>query len=141
VAVERADADAGLAGHGFQRGGHALLGQQVAGGGQQAFPVAPGIGWGMAAGTYPLRRSAGEAMVRILADGDVEVASSTSDMGTGAYTILAQTAASVFGLPLSRVRVTLGDSTLPRAPVFGGSQMAGLMTGAVDKAAAPRGTN
>jgi len=93
------------------------------------------LGWGMAAGTYPVRRSAGEAMVRILADGGVEVASSTSDMGTGAYTILAQTAASVFGLPLSRVRVTLGDSTLPRAPVSGGSQMAGLMTGAVDKAA------
>ncbi|WBV44971.1 xanthine dehydrogenase family protein molybdopterin-binding subunit [Pseudoroseomonas cervicalis] len=93
------------------------------------------IGWGMAAGTYPVRRSPGEAMVRILADGGVEVASSTSDMGTGAYTILAQTAASVFGLPLSRVRVTLGDSTLPRAPVSGGSQMAGLMTGAVDKAA------
>ena len=93
------------------------------------------IGLGLAAGTYPVRRSAGEAMVRIMADGSVEVASSTSDMGTGAYTILAQTVASVFGLPLSRVRVVLGDSTLPRAPVSGGSQMAGLMTGAVDKAA------
>ncbi|MDJ0388794.1 xanthine dehydrogenase family protein molybdopterin-binding subunit [Roseomonas sp. E05] len=93
------------------------------------------IGWGMAAGTYPVRRSPGEAMVRVLADGTVEVASSTSDMGTGAYTILAQTAAAVFSVPLAQVRVRLGDSSLPRAPVTGGSQMAGLMTGAVDKAA------
>jgi len=93
------------------------------------------IGWGMAAGTFPVHRSPAEAMVRILADGSIEVASSTSDMGTGAYTILAQTAAAVFGVPVARVRVRLGDSSLPRAPVAGGSQMAGLMTGAVDKAA------
>lgn len=93
------------------------------------------IGWGLAAGSYPVRRSAAEAMVRILADGNLEVRSSTSDMGTGAYTILAQTVASVFRVPAAKVRVVLGDSRLPRAPVTGGSQLSGAMTGAVDKAA------
>ncbi|WP_419897534.1 xanthine dehydrogenase family protein molybdopterin-binding subunit [Roseomonas sp. USHLN139] len=93
------------------------------------------IGWGMACGTYPVRRTAGEALVGILADGRVEVASSTADMGTGAHTILAQTAAEALGLPVDKVTVRLGDSRLPRAPVTGGSQMAGLMTGAVHKAA------
>lgn len=93
------------------------------------------IGWGMAAGTYPVRRTAGEAMVRILADGGVEVATSASDMGTGAYTILAQAAAAAVGVPVADVRISMGDSRLPRAPVSGGSQMAGLMMGAVDKAA------
>ncbi|MDB5406687.1 MAG: oxidoreductase [Rhodospirillales bacterium] len=93
------------------------------------------IGWGVAAGTYPVRRTAGEALVRILADGTVEVASSSIDMGTGTYTILAQTAADALGVAPDRVRVKLGDSSLPRAPVAGGSQLANLMTGAVHKAA------
>jgi xanthine dehydrogenase YagR molybdenum-binding subunit len=93
------------------------------------------IGWGLAAGTYPVRRTAGEALVRILADGSVEVATSASDMGTGAYTILAQAAAAAIGVPAASVRISMGDSRLPRAPVSGGSQMAGLMMGAVDKAA------
>jgi xanthine dehydrogenase YagR molybdenum-binding subunit len=93
------------------------------------------IGWGVAAGTYPVRRTPGEALVRILADGTAEVASSGIDMGQGTYTILAQTAAEALGIPVENVRVKLGDSALPRAPVAGGSQLANLMTGAVHKAA------
>ncbi|HUO90221.1 MAG TPA: xanthine dehydrogenase family protein molybdopterin-binding subunit [Rhizomicrobium sp.] len=93
------------------------------------------IGWGVAAGTYPVRRSAGEAMVRILADGSVEVVSAGIDMGQGTYTILAQTAAEALGLPVDRVTVKLGETGLPLAPVGGGSQLAGVLTGAVHKAA------
>jgi xanthine dehydrogenase YagR molybdenum-binding subunit len=93
------------------------------------------IGWGVAAGMYPMRRTAGQAMVRLLADGTVEVVSAAIDMGQGTYTILAQTAAEALGVPVERVTVRLGDSTLPLAPVAGGSQLANLMTGAVHKAA------
>jgi xanthine dehydrogenase YagR molybdenum-binding subunit len=93
------------------------------------------IGWGVGAGTYPVRRTAGEAMVRILANGRAEVLSSGIDMGQGTYTILAQTAAEVLGLPVEQVDVKLGDSILPGAPVAGGSQLANLMTAAVHKAA------
>ena len=93
------------------------------------------IGWGVAAGTYPVRRTAGQALVRILSDGTVEVASAGIDMGQGTYTILAQTAAEVLGVPVADVTVKLGDSALPSAPVAGGSQLANLMTAAVHKAA------
>jgi xanthine dehydrogenase YagR molybdenum-binding subunit len=93
------------------------------------------IGWGVAAGTYPVRRTAGEALVRVLANGMVEIASSGIDMGQGTYTILAQTASEALGVPVENVAVKLGDSALPRAPVAGGSQLANLMTGAVHKAA------
>ncbi|WP_047453421.1 xanthine dehydrogenase family protein molybdopterin-binding subunit [Rhizobium rhizogenes] len=93
------------------------------------------IGWGVGAGTYPVRRTPGEALVRILADGSAEVASSGIDMGQGTYTILAQTAAETLGIPIEQIRVKLGDSALPRAPVAGGSQLANLLTGAVYKAA------
>ena len=93
------------------------------------------IGWGVAAGTYPVRRAYGEAIVRILADGSVEVESSSIDMGQGTYTILAQTAAEAIGVPADNVVVKLGDSRFPRAGVTGGSRLAGIMTGAVHKAA------
>ncbi|MEW5420515.1 xanthine dehydrogenase family protein molybdopterin-binding subunit [Amorphus sp. 3PC139-8] len=93
------------------------------------------IGWGMAVGTHPVISSPGEARVRILSDGTVEVLSSAIDMGTGTYTILAQTAADVLGVPVEMVDVKLGDSTLGHAPVAGGSQLANLMVGAVYKTA------
>ncbi|GIW52922.1 MAG: acylaldehyde oxidase [Gemmatimonadales bacterium] len=50
------------------------------------------------------------AFVRINRDGTAEVATGTQDMGTGSRTVLAQIAAEVLGLPLDRVRVTLGDT-------------------------------
>jgi len=93
------------------------------------------IGWGVAAGTYPMRRTPGQAMVRLLADGTAEVLSAAIDMGQGTYTIIAQTAAEALDMPVERVVVRLGDSTMPWAPVAGGSQLANLMVGAVHKAA------
>jgi xanthine dehydrogenase YagR molybdenum-binding subunit len=89
------------------------------------------IGWGMAGGTYPVRRTPGEAKIVFHADGRIEVLSSGVDIGTGTYTILAQTAAEVLRVATSRVTVQLGDTTLPRAPLAGGSQLANLLTAAV----------
>ncbi|WP_415769326.1 xanthine dehydrogenase family protein molybdopterin-binding subunit [Pseudomonas sp. LB3P38] len=93
------------------------------------------IGWGMAAGTYPVWRTPGEAKIIIHRDGRIEVLSGGTDLGTGTYTILAQTAAEVLDVPTSSVKVILGDTDLPRAPVAGGSQLANNLTGAVYKAA------
>jgi xanthine dehydrogenase YagR molybdenum-binding subunit len=81
------------------------------------------IGWGMAASTYPAYFSDGaEASIRLHRDGTVEVAAASSDMGPGTYTSLTQVAADAMGVDMERVRVRLGDSTLPRAPSHGGSQ-------------------
>ncbi|MYZ49739.1 xanthine dehydrogenase family protein molybdopterin-binding subunit [Propylenella binzhouense] len=93
------------------------------------------IGWGLATGTFPVIRNYGEALVRILADGSAEVVTGATDIGQGTYTILAQTAAEALGIPFERIDVRLGDSALPGAPVAGGSKLAGVMTGAVQKAA------
>ncbi|MBZ9848814.1 xanthine dehydrogenase family protein molybdopterin-binding subunit [Mesorhizobium sp. CA14] len=93
------------------------------------------VGWGVAAGTYPVRRAHGEAVVKLLSDGSVVVESSSIDMGQGTYTILAQTAAETLGVPVENVTVKLGDSHFARAGVTGGSRLAGVMTGAVHKAA------
>ncbi|MBT9369727.1 xanthine dehydrogenase family protein molybdopterin-binding subunit [Rhizobium sp. CSW-27] len=93
------------------------------------------IGWGIGCGTFPVIRAPSEAMIRILANGRVQVVSGSIDMGQGTYTILAQTASEALGVPVEQVDVVLGDSRLPGAAIAGGSMLAGSITGAVHKAA------
>lgn len=95
------------------------------------------IGLGMAAATYPANRSEASARARILPDGTAEVASGTQDIGTGTYTVMTQVAADALGFAPRNVRFVLGDSSLPRAPVSGGSQSAASVAPAVREAAWP----
>ncbi|MBW4498899.1 MAG: xanthine dehydrogenase family protein molybdopterin-binding subunit [Scytonema hyalinum WJT4-NPBG1] len=80
------------------------------------------IGYGMATSTFPGVRSPATVRARIMADGSAIMQSATHDMGVGTYTIMAQIAADTLGLPVERVRVELGDSRLPHAPVGGGAR-------------------
>ncbi|AET91594.1 xanthine dehydrogenase, molybdenum binding subunit apoprotein [Burkholderia sp. YI23] len=89
------------------------------------------IGWGVGTATYPANRSEASALARILPDGTAMVASGTQDLGTGTYTIMTQVAADALGFPLDYVRFALGDSSLPKAPVSGGSQSAASVSPAV----------
>lgn len=93
------------------------------------------IGYGMATCTYPANRSAASAVVRILPGGRAFVGSGTQDLGTGTYTIMAQTAADALGIDPTMVEVKLGDSLLPKAPVSGGSQSAASVCPAIREAA------
>lgn len=92
------------------------------------------IGYGMATATYPAQRSQAQAMARLLPSGRLLVASGTQDLGTGMYTIMQQTAAAGLDMDTSLVDVKLGDSTLPKAPVSGGSQSTASVCPAVDDA-------
>ena len=89
------------------------------------------IGHGMApaARTNMLQKSS--AKVSIDARGCATVESAMTDIGTGSYTILAQIAGELLGLPLDRVRVTLGDTDLAPAAGSGGSWGAGSSGSAV----------
>jgi xanthine dehydrogenase YagR molybdenum-binding subunit len=80
------------------------------------------IGWGVATATYPAMSAPAGARVAIGADGAIEVASATHDLGTGMYTIAAQIAADGLGVDPRTIHVRIGDSLLPNAPVAGGSQ-------------------
>jgi xanthine dehydrogenase YagR molybdenum-binding subunit len=93
------------------------------------------IGWGVAAATYPALRSRGEARVTIDAGGTIDVASATHDLGTGMYTILAQIAADALGADPRAIRVRIGDSAFPLAPVAGGSMSSATIGPAVHAAA------
>ena len=92
------------------------------------------IGWGMASATYPMNFAPASAVARLLPDGTAEVASAASDMGPGTWTSMTQVAADALGLPIERVRFTLGDSRLPRTPPHGGSMTMASVGSAVQAA-------
>jgi xanthine dehydrogenase YagR molybdenum-binding subunit len=54
-----------------------------------------------------------DADVRLDRDGRLTVETQMTDIGTGTYTILAQVAAEMLGLPIERVTVRLGDGRFP----------------------------
>ena len=82
------------------------------------------VGWGMATGVWDALQMPIAVRIVLTANGHAEVACGTSDIGTGTYTIMAQVAADALGLPLDSISVKLGDSSLPRSPVEGGSWIA-----------------
>jgi xanthine dehydrogenase YagR molybdenum-binding subunit len=79
------------------------------------------VGWGMATGIWEAMQMKASARAVLTANGGVEIASATADIGPGTYTMMAQLAAEMLGVPLENVTVKLGDSSLPDAPVEGGS--------------------
>jgi xanthine dehydrogenase YagR molybdenum-binding subunit len=93
------------------------------------------VGWGMASGIWEALQVKTSARVVLTANGHAEVACATSDIGTGTYTIMAQVAADMLGLPIDNVSIKLGDSTLPASPVEGGSWMAASVSHAIANAA------
>ena len=82
------------------------------------------IGYGMATANYGAGRRPSAAVVRILPNGRVFVGVGTQDLGTGTYTILAQTAADTLNMDPTLVDVKLGDTTLPPSGGSGGSTTA-----------------
>jgi len=89
------------------------------------------VGWGVASGVWEALQVTIGARIVLSANGHAEVACATSDIGTGTYTIMAQMAADMLGLPLDNVTVKLGDSSLPHSPVEGGSWIAASVSHAI----------
>ncbi|MEU8651980.1 xanthine dehydrogenase family protein molybdopterin-binding subunit [Streptomyces sp. NPDC048737] len=92
------------------------------------------VGTGVAAATYPVLVSPSTAAARALPDGSFLVEVNATDIGTGARTVLAQIAADALDVPLERVRVRLGSSDLPSAPLAGGSSGTASWGGPVHEA-------
>jgi xanthine dehydrogenase YagR molybdenum-binding subunit len=89
------------------------------------------IGMGVAAGFRNNMVMKSAARVGIDAKGMVTVATDMTDIGTGTYTIIAQTAAEMMGVPLDKVVVLLGDSSFPVSAGSGGQWGANNSTAGV----------
>ena len=94
------------------------------------------VGYGVASAfrNSPVMKSA--ARVRLTGDGKVIVETDMTDIGTGSYTIIGQTAAEMLGVPLDRVEVRLGDSSFPTSAGSGGQWGANSSTSGVYAACA-----
>jgi xanthine dehydrogenase YagR molybdenum-binding subunit len=89
------------------------------------------VGWGMATGVWEALQVPITVRIVLGANGHAEVACATSDIGTGTYTIMAQVAADMLGLPLDNISIKLGDSSLPQSPVEGGSWIAASVSNGI----------
>jgi xanthine dehydrogenase YagR molybdenum-binding subunit len=89
------------------------------------------VGWGMATGIWEALQVPITVRIVLTANGHAEVACATSDIGTGTYTIMAQVAADMLGLPLDNISIKLGDSSLPQSPVEGGSWIAASVSNGI----------
>jgi len=92
------------------------------------------VGTGVAASTYPARRRPSQALARRASDGSYVVQVAAADIGTGARTVLTQIAADALSVPPGLVRVEVGDTEFPPAPVAGGSMGTASWGSAVFKA-------
>ncbi len=81
------------------------------------------LGWGVGGASWSAARVPCTASVELCANGRVSVRCATQDIGTGTYTLFAQVVHSKTGVPLDRIDVFLGDSSLPDGPTSGGSMV------------------
>ena len=89
------------------------------------------VGMGVAAGFRNNLLMKSAARVRLERDGRLTVETDMTDIGTGSYTIIAQTVAETMGVPLDRVTVRLGDSDFPTSSGSGGQWGANNSTAGV----------
>ena len=89
------------------------------------------IGMGTAAAFRNNLLTKSAARVRLDGRGQVTVETDMTDIGTGSYTIIAQTVAETMGVSLDKVSVRLGDSAYPEAAGSGGQWGANNATSGV----------
>lgn len=89
------------------------------------------IGMGMASAARSNMIQKSQAKVAIHPDGTATVSSAMTDIGTGSYTIMAQIASEILGIPVERITMSLGDTNDPPAAGSGGSWGAGSAGSAV----------
>ena len=89
------------------------------------------IGLGMAGAIRAGKITKAGARARLDHAGHVTIETDMTDIGTGSYTIVQQTAAEMMGVTPDQVTVHLGDSTFPETPGSGGQQGAPSVTAGV----------
>jgi xanthine dehydrogenase YagR molybdenum-binding subunit len=92
------------------------------------------IGWGTATTLYPSNIAPATARVTLYPDGKAKVQVATHEIGQGVFTVCAIIVAEKLDITPDAVKVEIGDSDLPPAPVAGGSNSTASVSNAVAKA-------
>ena len=85
------------------------------------------VGWGCATGMWDAQFSKTSASAKLTANGHLEVACATSDIGTGSYTVMTLVAADTLGLPPEQITPGWAIPTcrLPRSKAGRGAASSG----------------
>jgi xanthine dehydrogenase YagR molybdenum-binding subunit len=94
------------------------------------------VGYGMGAGMFGAYRNSATVTARMMADGTLILQTGVTDIGPGTGTAMASIAADMMSVPGEKIRVDLGDSSLPPSPTQGGSQITATVGSAVYDACA-----
>ena len=100
--------------------------------GQSAGTVKRGLGLGFSAWGGLGHQS--QCRTTINADGSVLVEIGTQDLGTGTRTVITQVAAETLGLPMSAIKLVIGNNSLPPDSSSGGSTTVGGVSASTRKA-------
>jgi xanthine dehydrogenase YagR molybdenum-binding subunit len=94
------------------------------------------VGYGMGAGMFGAHRSSATVSAKMQADGTLVLQTAVTDIGPGTGTAMTSVAAEAMGMPAEKIKIVLGDSSLPPSPTQGGSQIAATVGSAVHDACA-----
>jgi xanthine dehydrogenase YagR molybdenum-binding subunit len=89
------------------------------------------VGYGMGAGMFGAYRSNATVTARMMADGTLVLQTAVTDIGPGTGTAMASIASELMGVSSDKIRVNIGDSSLPPSPTQGGSQITSTVGSAV----------
>jgi xanthine dehydrogenase YagR molybdenum-binding subunit len=89
------------------------------------------VGYGMGAGMFGAYRGQATVTARMMADGTLILQTAVTDIGPGTGTAMASVASEVMGIPGDKIRIDLGDSSLPPSPTQGGSSVTSTVGSAV----------
>ena len=92
------------------------------------------VGWGCATAMYPTNVAPASCRVRFTSEGKALAQLAAHDIGTGTYTVAGQAVALKLGIEPTAVKVELGDSKFPAAPVSGGSNVTASASSVLMKA-------
>ncbi len=93
------------------------------------------LGWGVACASWIAMRMPCKTALALNDDGSARISCATQDIGTGTYTIFAQVVNAKTGIAIDKIKVVLGDSSLPAGPISGGSWVTGSVIPSISNAA------
>jgi xanthine dehydrogenase YagR molybdenum-binding subunit len=94
------------------------------------------VGMGCATAVYPTNIAPCAVRIRLTPDGHARVQTASHEIGNGVRTIAAQLTGERLGIPVGHIDVEMGDTTLPPAPVAGGSNTTASMCSTIIKSCA-----
>lgn len=92
------------------------------------------VGYGMATGIWDANRLFARVEAKISIDGKATLKSAVTDIGTGTLTVMSQIASDELGMDLQDITFSYADSSMPFAPIQGGSFTTATVGAAVQTA-------